>query len=64
MIICVCRNIKQSDYKSKNELISRLTEDDVSCGQCLNYCKQLKEHTIHLEVAKATNRLRYRWSVT
>jgi hypothetical protein len=54
MIVCVCRNIKESDYETREELINRLSEVDVCCGQCVEYCQHLKDHTIHLEVAEAT----------
>ena len=43
MIICVCRNIRESDFETQEELIERIMQLDHSCGQCQEYCKQLKE---------------------
>jgi hypothetical protein len=43
MIICVCRNIKQSDFETKEQLIERIMQLDHKCGQCQEYCQQLKE---------------------
>lgn len=43
MIICLCRNIRDSDYSNKNELIKRLYEEDKVCGICLNNVDTLKE---------------------
>jgi hypothetical protein len=54
MIICVCRNIKESDFTRQEDLIERIMKSDYSCGQCQEYCLQLKEHAIDLEVAQAT----------
>lgn len=51
MIICICRNIKDSDYSTNEELIQRVMEQDACCGQCQEYCSQLVKHTIDLEVA-------------
>lgn len=35
MIICSCRDIRESDYPNKDELILRLYEEDRKCGICL-----------------------------
>jgi hypothetical protein len=40
MIICVCRNIKESDYQSQEELIERIMQTDHQCGQCQEYCQK------------------------
>jgi hypothetical protein len=37
MIICVCRNIKDSDYQSQEQLIERIMQTDHQCGQCQEY---------------------------
>ena len=49
MIICVCRNIKESDYKTIEELIQRIMQLDHNCGQCQEYCQQLKELLYEVE---------------
>lgn len=49
MIICVCRNIKESDFANKAELIERIMQLDHSCGQCQEYCQQLKELLYEVE---------------
>ena len=51
MIICICRNIKDSDYDTREQLIQRVMEQDSCCSQCQEYCSQLVKHTIDLEVA-------------
>ena len=43
MIICVCRNIRESDYDTKEELIERIMKLDHDCGQCQQYCRQLQK---------------------
>ena len=43
MIVCVCRNIRESDFETKEDLIKRIMELDHNCGQCQAYCAQLKE---------------------
>lgn len=35
MVVCICRNIRDSEYSDQNELIERLLQDDLSCGKCL-----------------------------
>lgn len=32
----MCRNIKTSDYKTQEELISRIMRDDAVCRTCQN----------------------------
>ena len=49
MIICVCRNIKESDYQTQEELIQRIMELDHNCGKCQEYCQQLKELLYEVE---------------
>lgn len=34
MYACICRNIKESDYSNKKDLLDRLLQDDVICGSC------------------------------
>lgn len=43
MIVCVCRNIRDTDYATTEELVARLEEDDVECGKCLEYVKELND---------------------
>jgi hypothetical protein len=42
MIVCVCRNIKESDYDTSDELLNRLKDVDICCGHCVEYCEQQK----------------------
>ena len=49
MIICICRNIKDSDYSSKEELLNRLSQSDINCGQCQKYV------TANLNMNKLSN---------
>jgi len=34
MVVCICRNIKTSEYKSEEELKQRIMENDFHCGLC------------------------------
>jgi hypothetical protein len=34
MIVCVCRNIKTSEYTSKEEVKNRIMQNDFVCGLC------------------------------
>lgn len=43
MILCLCRNIRDSDFSNKNELIKRLYKEDMVCGACLVNIDALKE---------------------
>lgn len=43
MIICVCRNIKESDFGRQEDLIERIMQMDKNCGQCQDYVQKLKE---------------------
>jgi len=49
MIICVCRNIKESDFQTHEELIQRILELDYNCGQCKEYCQQIKQSQVEVE---------------
>jgi bacterioferritin-associated ferredoxin len=44
MIICVCRNIKESDFVTKQELIKRIMQLDHNCGQCQEYVQKLIDY--------------------
>lgn len=35
MIVCICREIRDSEYSTKEELIERLLQDDCECGKCV-----------------------------
>lgn len=43
MIVCVCRNIRESDFETKEDLIKRIMKLDHNCGQCQEYVQKLKE---------------------
>ncbi len=43
MIVCVCRNIRESDFATQEQLIERIMQLDHNCGQCQEYCRQLKD---------------------
>ena len=43
MIICICRNIREADFKTKQEMIERVMQLDHNCGQCQEYCQKLQE---------------------
>ena len=43
MIICVCRNIKESDFSRQEDLIERIMKTDKNCGQCQQYVQTLKD---------------------
>jgi|APFre7841882654_1041346.scaffolds.fasta_scaffold09036_3 hypothetical protein len=34
MLVCVCREIYEEDFKTPQELKDRIMEDDFCCGQC------------------------------
>jgi hypothetical protein len=34
MIACICRNIRETDYNTKEELKARIMECDYNCGIC------------------------------
>ena len=42
MIVCLCRNISDNQFKTKEELHKRLCAKDIQCGSCLEYCKLKK----------------------
>lgn len=35
MIICICRDIRESHYSNREDLIKRVLEEDYCCGTCL-----------------------------
>ena len=39
MIVCVCRNISDSNYSSLEQLLKRLEQDDKQCVSCVEYIK-------------------------
>lgn len=43
MIICICRRIKESDFETKEELLKRIMETDINCGQCQEFIELLKQ---------------------
>jgi signal recognition particle GTPase len=47
MIVCVCRNISDQQYSTKEELVERLLEEDLQCSACMNYIKELKKNVEH-----------------
>lgn len=36
MVVCICRDIRDSQYDSREELIARVLQDDYCCGKCLD----------------------------
>ena len=39
MIVCVCRNISDSEYATPQQLLQRLEADDQQCASCVRYVK-------------------------
>ena len=39
MIVCVCRNISDSNYDSLEQLLERLEQDDKQCVSCVEHIK-------------------------
>jgi hypothetical protein len=35
MIVCACRKIKDTDFKTEVELNKRLMQSDINCGVCI-----------------------------
>ena len=35
MYVCICREIKDSDFENEEDLLNRLKENDICCGKCL-----------------------------
>ena len=50
MIICVCRNISDSEYTNKEELVKRLKENDRQCSACMCYVAELKKNAPLVEL--------------
>lgn len=50
MIVCNCRDIRESDYPDKEELHDRIYCDDVVCGKCL-------EEFVDVDSQKQTSQL-------
>ena len=36
MIVCICRDIRESHYDNREDLIKRVLEKDYCCGKCLD----------------------------
>ena len=49
MIVCICRNIRESDFTTQAEMIERIMQSDHDCGQCQEYCQQLTELMYEVE---------------
>jgi hypothetical protein len=43
MIVCVCRNIRDSDFVRQQDLIDRIMQLDHHCGQCQKFCQHLQK---------------------
>ncbi len=39
MIVCVCRNISDSEYATPQQLLQRLEARDQQCASCVRYIK-------------------------
>lgn len=50
MIVCVCRNISDQQYSTKEELVERLQEKDRQCSACMSYVKELKKNALVVEL--------------
>jgi bacterioferritin-associated ferredoxin len=35
MYVCICREIKDSDFENEEDLLNRLKENDICCGKCI-----------------------------
>ena len=35
MIVCICRDIRDSEYNNQEDLLNRLLDEDVCCGKCI-----------------------------
>lgn len=49
VIICVCRNIKESDFDTSEQMIERIMQLDHNCGKCQEYVQKLKELLYEVE---------------
>ena len=50
MIVCVCRNISDQQYSTKEELVERLQEKDRQCSACMSYVKELQKNAPLVEL--------------
>lgn len=56
MIVCICRNIRDSDYDTPEEVRSRVMMDDYVCGTCqLQYTCDSNPVTINSGVNTGTH---------
>lgn len=46
MIVCICRNISDKNFKSKKELLKRLKQNDVQCATCIKFLEQTLERKV------------------
>lgn len=42
MIVCICRNISDKDYATKEELLERLKQDDFQCATCIKHIEEMQ----------------------
>ena len=35
MVVCICRDIRDSEYTNHGNLLNRLLDEDVCCGKCI-----------------------------
>lgn len=50
MIVCSCRGISTKDYRTEEELIARLLQDDFRCGLCqLSYLNDKPKDVVSFE---------------
>jgi hypothetical protein len=49
VIVCVCRNIREADFETPEQMIERIMQLDHSCGQCQDYVQKLKELLYEVE---------------
>jgi hypothetical protein len=46
MIVCVCRDIKDSDYTTPTALKQRIMQNDADCCTCQAYYNNLKTEVV------------------
>jgi hypothetical protein len=57
MVVCSCRDIRDSQYSNKEELIARLLEDDYCCGTCLEDLSPCTKNVLTTQTKPYINRL-------
>lgn len=50
MVVCICRDIRDSEYNDHGNLLNRLLDEDVCCGKCI-------EEFVDVDAQKQTTQL-------